>query len=676
MVRSKRKWKKDSPEKLEQRIDKEVQLRKQPIDAHKQIKSPENKKSKSSDIVPSDSSSDAMSEPALVINKSPPQTGNQFEPDLNEMDPVDEIDNENTQSNTEGSKNDGESEQNSEDKPPIESALSDITRALTALTQTVATISINMVSKRDISCLEEVITKQGSQITENAEKLKTVMTREEGEKIERKVKDHDTIIESHANNIENIEGNVSEVNKKVLDQVENEKTTSKRIDGLAESTNKIKTSLHSEINEMKQKLREQDAEIQMLKNGQKVATAQNTVFPRVNQQENFPQPDQYDTRLNIIIEGLQENEGEDLLEKIKGLFAKLDVKIDPDDISSAWRLTRRTPIGKKPNPVKICFSNGGRKEQIMRAKWKLKHQAGTEHIWINHDEPTVIRRAKGRARHIASYSRKKGSQAQITSRGIVLDSVFYSYENLDKIPSIYIPPASLQYPIQVGTSGTTSTTAEEHTQNPVSREQTTTGGPRPMTRPIDSIPSTPLGTQNTERKTQSPKIPRTKKPQRMRLTRSGLVYSGPSAILSHLYKATFTIDDTPYNSVEQKLQYEKAMMANDEQAAETIMNTQDTWKIKQIGDKVKVTQEYIDNRLHIARIGNEAKYRDNLDLMDVLLDTGELILIEGATSSFWAGGEPYDSLAYDNEDSHGKNHQGIMLMNLRTNERMRRARIA
>ena len=76
---------------------------------------------------------------------------------------------------------------------------------------------------------------------------------------------------------------------------------------------------------------------------------------------------------------------------------------------------------------------------------------------------------------------------------------------------------------------------------------------------IDPLSKVHTPVQNREVTMKSPKTLRTKKPQRMRLTRSRLVYSGPSAILSHLYKATFTIDDTPYNSVEQKLQYEKAM---------------------------------------------------------------------------------------------------------------------
>ena len=475
----------------------------------------------------------------------------------------------------------------------------------------------------------------------------------------------------------NIESKMVDLEAKILEQGELDRKTSKRIDRLAESVSKSRENLHSEINEMKQKLREQHAEIQMLKNSQKVATAPNAEIRNEPLRENEYTQYQNNPRMNIIIEGLKETEGENLLNEITQLCDKMDVEINTDEIAQAWRLKRKFPIPNKPNPVKICFKTHSAKEQVMRSKYKLKHKDGTEHVWINHDEPTEIRRAKGKARHIASYSRRKGSQAQITPNGIVLDNVFYTYENLDRVPSIYIPPNGIQYPILPRTHGglPNRSAVKDGIPVPMTRDDSIERR-HPQPASIESMQRTPPPAKSIEITTHSPKTPRTKKTQKMRLTRSGLVYSGPTAIFSHLYKATFTNDDTPYNSVEQKLQYEKAMMAKDLQAAETIMATDDTWIIKQTGDKVKVTQEYIDNRLHIATIGNEAKYRDNPDLMEVLLDTGDLKLVEGATSSFWAGGEPYNSVAYDNEDAHGKNHQGEMLMNLRTNERARRAALA
>ena len=357
----------------------------------------------------------------------------------------------------------------------------------------------------------------------------------------------------------------------------------------------------------------------------------------------------------------------------------MGVDIDQRDITDAWRIKRRVPLGKNPNPVKISLVNLHVKGKIMASKYKLRQCQDTTKIWINHDEPPMIRRAKGRARFIASYSRKKGSQAETTMRGIILDSVFYSYDNLDKIPSIYIPPKTLHIPTGQ-TSNTLDTPPEPMEQSQtrsVNQNDAAAFGP---TTPQNKQAIEPIlvGAESNVKinaRGQSPKIPRSKRSQKMKLTASGLVYSGPTAIFSHLYKASFTIDNTPYNSVEQKIQFEKAMMANDIQASELIMKTQDTWEIKQIGDRVKVTKEYIDNRLHIARIGNVAKFRDNPDLMEALIETGDLNLIEGSKSSFWGGGEPYESTAYDNEDVHGKNHQGYMMVDLRTNERKRRAGI-
>ena len=104
---------------------------------------------------------------------------------------------------------------------------------------------------------------------------------------------------------------------------------------------------------------------------------------------------------------------------------------------------------------------------------------------------------------------------------------------------------------------------------------------------------------------------------------------------------------------------------NQIQAAELIMETRDTWNTKNIGDRVKVAKEYINNHLH----------RDNPNLMEYLLETGDLNLIEGTKSLFCGGGEPYDSEAYDNEDIHGKIHQGYMVIGLRTNKRTRHAGI-
>ena len=69
---------------------------------------------------------------------------------------------------------------------------------------------------------------------------------------------------------------------------------------------------------------------------------------------------------------------------------------------------------------------------------------------------------------------------------------------------------------------------------------------------------------------------------------------------------------------------------------------------------------------------DEVSRFNRFHLMEFLLDTENLTLIEGTTSSFWAGGEHYHSNAYDNQDVHGKNNQGCLVMYTRRNEHARR----
>ena len=270
---------------------------------------------------------------------------------------------------------------------------------------------------------------------------------------------------------------------------------------------------------------------------------------------------------------------------------------------------------------------------------------------------------------------------QLTPGGIILDSVYYTYDNLHHIPSIYIPPKNLVLPNTKDNNNRPGEPAAQCVEEFTDRDRVcepqitgplNRGGPLQTIAPCPKSPTVTNIVWDDSANPPSPTTPRTKKKQKMRRTPSGLVYSGTTAILSHLYKARFVIDNIPYNSVEQRLQSQKAVLAKDDQAVNDIMALHDTWEIKLRGDRVKVTKESLDKRLPIAEGANAAKFHQNPDLMEFLVDTGDVNLIEGASSSFWGGGEHYNSIAYDNQDAHGKNYQGVVVMRIRRNELVRR----
>ena len=212
---------------------------------------------------------------------------------------------------------------------------------------------------------------------------------------------------------------------------------SNRLDGLAASNQKLDNDLRKEIDDLKAKVSNQDAEIINLRNGQRVSNIpQNR--PMENHDQHAPAhtpPYQANShsKLNIIIEGLEEKEDEDLMVKVLSLFDLIGAKLNVTEFTSVSRIKRKVPLGKKPNPIKVCFADLGSKELVMSCKYNLRPNEKTRNIWLNHDEAAHIRRSKGRARFIASHARKKGSSAQLTPSGIVLDNVFYTYDDLDRI---------------------------------------------------------------------------------------------------------------------------------------------------------------------------------------------------------------------------------------------------
>ena len=316
-----------------------------------------------------------------------------------------------------------------------------------------------------------------------------------------------------------------------------------------------------------------------------------------------------------------------------------------------------------------------------------------------------MRRAKGRARHIASFARKKGTSVLLGSRGISLDKVFYPIDKPDTIPSIYIPPNTLTIPKPLSRSTTTASNTQvsgaiNNTQLPSSVNNTlvpvesndgiksiqtlcshepssvwpteqaalplptwqnrptklytdqSTGLPR---RHSPLIPSHQMSqsqqslTKGIDHLQQGPPIPnsqpksarpKTVSLEKMKETKAGLVYSGLTARFSHLYKVEIIIDNKPFNSVEQKLQYEKAILARKFKLAADIMDENDTHRIKVMGDKIPLTKEWMDMRLLLSAHANEAIFNQHKFLMEALLSTGEKRLIKGTTSAFWGAQRP------------------------------------
>lgn len=146
--------------------------------------------------------------------------------------------------------------------------------------------------------------------------------------------------------------------------------------------------------------------------------------------------------------------------------------------------------------------------------------------------------------------------------------------------------------------------------------------------------------------------------------------------LSQWYPCNFTIDNISYNCTEQWMMAEKARLFKDEESLAAIMATDSPREQKAIGRKIKdfdkAKWEHVAKE--VVYLGNLAKFTQNEELLEQLLDTDDEELVEASpTDCIWgiglAEGNPD---CYDKSKWRGTNWLGECIMRVRTDIKSRK----
>jgi ribA/ribD-fused uncharacterized protein len=105
-----------------------------------------------------------------------------------------------------------------------------------------------------------------------------------------------------------------------------------------------------------------------------------------------------------------------------------------------------------------------------------------------------------------------------------------------------------------------------------------------------------------------------------------------SGIYSQWHKAPMVIDKVEYNSCEQYMMHQKALLFEDIEIAELIMKESNPREQKKYGRMIKNFDKSVweKNCLAIVYEGNLAKFTQNSDLMVSMLSTGDRIFVEAS----------------------------------------------
>jgi ribA/ribD-fused uncharacterized protein len=114
-----------------------------------------------------------------------------------------------------------------------------------------------------------------------------------------------------------------------------------------------------------------------------------------------------------------------------------------------------------------------------------------------------------------------------------------------------------------------------------------------------------------------------------------------NGIYSQWHKANMTVLDIEYNSCEQYMMHQKALLFGDLETAELIMQESNPREQKRFGRMVKGFDKALwdKNSLAIVYAGNLAKFSQNEGLKKELLATGSRVLVEASpVDNIWGIG--------------------------------------
>lgn len=139
------------------------------------------------------------------------------------------------------------------------------------------------------------------------------------------------------------------------------------------------------------------------------------------------------------------------------------------------------------------------------------------------------------------------------------------------------------------------------------------------------------------------------------------------ACLSNFYPCEFEFNDKMFNFSEQCFMYQKALLFNDFEVAEQILNETNVRQIKALGRKVKNFNNELWDKHKEDFMYNAcyAKFSQNDELKDFLLSTGNREIVEASpVDNIWGIGFSSDK-AMENVDKWGQNLLGKVLMKVR-----------
>ena len=137
-------------------------------------------------------------------------------------------------------------------------------------------------------------------------------------------------------------------------------------------------------------------------------------------------------------------------------------------------------------------------------------------------------------------------------------------------------------------------------------------------------------------------------------------------IYSNWFRCKFTVDGIEYNCSEQYMMHKKALLFNDLETAQWIIESGSPREQKALGRKIKGYDQTIWDQVkyNIVKDGCRAKFEQNYALLkQIREDRGKILVEASPEDAIWGIGFDEDN-AHQNKDKWGQNLLGQLLTEL------------
>lgn len=140
---------------------------------------------------------------------------------------------------------------------------------------------------------------------------------------------------------------------------------------------------------------------------------------------------------NLVVEGVEEKEGENCINTVTTIFKAIDSKFSSSEVLTAYRIGQSTKEKDKElhRPLIVKLTDPLVKQIILEIKANLRKSPEYQKIFINEDLPASIKKERQTIREIGKYAHKLGyKDCKVSGSKLILDGRAYRYEKLYLLP--------------------------------------------------------------------------------------------------------------------------------------------------------------------------------------------------------------------------------------------------